>query len=93
MSKVYKGDVGTVIYLDCGTDISGATTTKIMVKKPDSTYVEWTGTVDSNTKIKYTIASNDLDQSGKYILQAYVVTSSWTGRGEAVPLMVYDHYE
>ena len=39
MSKVYIDDVGTVIEVDVGVDVSTATTTDLDVKKPDGLWV------------------------------------------------------
>ena len=36
-TKVYVGDAGTVLTLDCGQDISAATARAILVRKPDGT--------------------------------------------------------
>jgi hypothetical protein len=50
VGKHYIGDIGTIITVDCGTTISGATNTKLKVKKPDVYYLQssltisgWTG--------------------------------------------------
>lgn len=95
MSKIYKGDEGTVLEVDVGEDISTATTTELKVLKPDGAPATWVGSVNGlvNTQIDYTIVNGDLDQAGKYRLQAYVVTVAWDGRGETVELMVYDEFD
>ena len=38
--KYYVGDTGTDIIVDCGTAITGATNTKLKVKKSDGTEPE-----------------------------------------------------
>ena len=90
MSTVFVGDVGTVIKLDTGTDLSTATVLKIKVKKPNGTTLEWTATQDaSNPKVMtYTIQAGDLDQSGTWKLQAYVEFPSWQGHGQWASLKV-----
>jgi len=92
-SKVYKGDIGTDIILDCVTDISSATTREILVKKPDGSTVTWAATAEGATSIKYTVQSGDLSAAGLYLLQASIVTPSWSGRGETFELRVYDHFK
>ncbi len=42
-SKPYQFDTGTVILLDVGTDIVGASVASIKVRKPDDIEVEWVG--------------------------------------------------
>lgn len=93
--KVYVGDVGTVIYLDTGEDMSSASVMKIKVKKPDASTVEWTAALDvTNTnRIKYVVVADDLDQDGTYRLQAYCVTPLWSGLGETAQLKVYNPFE
>jgi len=94
MSKVYKDDTGTVFQVDVGVDISAASTVDLKVRKPDGSIVTWTGSINGsvNTQIDYTIVTDDLDQTGKYTLQSYVVTATWTGRGESVGFLVYDNF-
>lgn len=92
--KIYVGDVGTIIKIDVGTDISAATTTNILVRKKGGD-VTWTGSVSSATPtvIDYTIVTDDLDVVGTYYLQPYIVTTSWTGRGETVTMEVYEVFK
>ena len=93
-SKLYVGDEGTVFEVDVGTDVSSASTTDLKVKKPDGSTTSWTGAANSgtNTQIDSTITANDLDQAGRYKLQSYVVTPTWTGRGETAEFVVYAAY-
>ena len=92
MSKVYVGDIGTEIVLDCGTSIVTATTLKIKVRKPSGQLVEWTATLKGTTQMSYITQSGDLSVDGVYRLQAYVVMTGWTGRGETADLIVYKDY-
>jgi hypothetical protein len=90
-NKIYKDDIGTEIILDTGVDITSATTHDIKYKKPDGTLGSWTGTIKDTTKVSYTIIASDLDQSGEYEVQAYIVmTGTW--RGETVAFTVYDDF-
>jgi hypothetical protein len=83
LPKTYVGDVGTIIYANCGRDISGATTARIDVIKPDETEAVWTGVVHTdNSSVKYTIQSGDLDQEGTYRCNVYVELTDWSGHGE-----------
>ena len=40
-NKSYIGDIGTLIKVDAGTDLSGATQVKIVFKKPSGTINSW----------------------------------------------------
>lgn len=89
MSKTYVGDIGTVIVLDCGQDVSTASARTIEVKKPDQTTVSWTAVAEGTNSIKFTTVSGTLDQPGEWLLQAKVTIGSGVWRGETARLMVY----
>lgn len=93
MSKVYVGDVGTVIRLDVGEDVSGSTVS-MKVRKPDGTETAWSASVNASdsTKIDHTTVSGDLDQAGVYELQASIDGASWDGLGETTELMVHEEW-
>lgn len=92
-NKSYVGDVGTVLEVDCGVNISAASTHNIMMQKPDLTAVELTGTIHDSNYIRYTTIAGDLDQSGIYRVQSKIVNSGWEGLGETAKLRIYGHYE
>lgn len=95
MSKTYIYDTGTVITLDCGCDVSASSVTTINVQKPDATSTTWAAGLStaSTEYITYTVSSADLVTAGRYMLQAYIETASWKGRGETAELWVYDVYK
>jgi len=93
MSKVYVGDVGTEIILDCKEDISAATVSDILAKKPNGVVVTWIGTVISLTKIKYATVASDLDMAGTWKLQVKVTVAGWSGLGETVDLKVFGAFK
>lgn len=93
MTKLYKGDIGTEIVLDCGTNIAGATSVSIKVKKPDASTVTWVSSVHNLNSVKYTTVAGDLNLPGKYLLQAHVTLPTWEGLGETVVLQVYDVFK
>ena len=88
----HVGDFGYPVTLDTKVDITGATALKILVVKPDedSTEVEWTGAAAYlTTKIRYTLASTDLDIRGTYLLQAYALNgTTWQRTGDVFKLKV-----
>jgi len=98
MAKVYKDDVGTVIQIDCGTNLNGASAYAFKVMKPNTTTEEtWTATLvddDDDDTIQVTTDGSDiaLDVAGQYKIQPHITgLSGWTGRGEMVYLDVYEH--
>lgn len=93
MAKIYKGDIGTVIIVDTGVDLTTATKCALKIKKPDKTTTEWVGEQSDTTKIKYTIIEGDLDQAGKYRVQSYVEFADWEGSGETTYFRVYDVFK
>lgn len=91
-TAVYKGDIGVKIVLDCGLDISTATTKQIKYRKPRGDAGAWTATLESdNASLSYTTtAATDLSEVGTWRLQAYVVTPTFTESGEICHLSVLD---
>ena len=89
MSKHYVGDTGTVITLDCGQDVSGATARTIEVQKPDGTIASWTAVASGANYIAYTTDANSLDQPGCWLLQASVTLPTGAWLGETAGLNVY----
>jgi hypothetical protein len=90
MNKIYIGDIGTQIKLDCGQDISTATTKQIQYKKPDGTTGAWTATIDTLRYLTFTTVLGTLDQAGVWQLQAYIVMPTWTGHGETADMIVFN---
>lgn len=87
-SKVYVGDTGTRITLNCGTDISSASALEILARKPGGTAVTWTATLSGSDGLYYDTQAATLDQAGDWSLQARVVIGSGVWRGETVLLTV-----
>ena len=87
--KVYVGDIGTVIVLDCGQDISAATVREIAVRKPDASLVTWTAVASGPNALAFTTVSGTLDRAGRWLLQAKVTLPSGSWLGETAELTVY----
>jgi len=90
--KVYKDDVGTVIEINMQEDISDATTSNILVYKGEGSEATWTATVYNSNYLRYTITSDDLDESGIYYLQPSLVIGSWSGKGEVCSFEVFEEW-
>lgn len=92
MSKVYAGASGTEIILDCEVDISAATVTKILVRKPSGAMSEWVAQKLDATRMVYVTQDGDLGEVGLWRLQAYVETATWKGRGSTCEMRVFSPY-
>lgn len=78
---VYLNDVGTIIQVDVGSDITGATIHSIKYIKPDGTTGSWDATV-STQFLRYTTIEDDLDQAGEWVVQAKVALTGGIWHGE-----------
>lgn len=86
--KVYAGDTGTRITLDCGTDISAASERSIEVLRPDGATTSWPATASGTTAIYFDTVAGSLNQAGTWKLQAKVKVGSGTWLGQVVTLQV-----
>lgn len=91
--KHYSGEIGTEILLDTGSDLTGASDTKIKCKKPDGTTVEWVATIKETTKLSYITAAGDFNQTGRYRVQASLTLAGWSGLGETASFKVLETFE
>ena len=73
-NKVYVEDAGTVVLLNTGTDLTGATVTNIKVKKPDGSEHTWVGTIHETKYVKY--ITQQLNTGGINIVNMSIASSS-----------------
>ena len=92
MTKIYQNDVGIAITVATGITLTGATTTQLKVKKPSGATATWTATI-SGTNLNYTTVANDLNEAGRYFLQAFVQTGGQTLYGETAEIDIYGAYQ
>jgi len=93
-NKHYIGEIGTVILVDCGCDISSSTVHELKIKKPSGTEVSWNAEVVDKNFLKYTINKDDFNEKGIYYLQSYLeFNNGWKGLGETVIFYVCDKWE
>jgi hypothetical protein len=91
--KYYVGDT-PLVKLDCVSDITGATSTRIYYKKPDGTAGFWVASVLDNRYLTYQIPDNTvLDQAGDWKFQSYMTVASWTGYGETATQRIYEVFK
>lgn len=89
MSKVYVGDTGTQVVLDCGQDISAATARSIEVRKPDGSATSWAASASGTNAVAYISQAGTFDQAGAWRLQAKVTLPSGVWRGATAELQVF----
>ena len=82
------GNIGVVLTVDVGIDVSSAYDTYLSVQKPDGTTADWVAIVSAPTKLQYTTQEFDLDSVGKYYIQAVVSMCGQTIQGETFVLEV-----
>ena len=92
-AKLYVGDTGTVITLDCGQDVSAASVRSIEVRKPDGSTASWTASASGTDSLTYTTLAGTLDQAGEWALQALVTLPSGVWRGETALLEVFARFD
>jgi len=78
---VFLNDIGTLIRVDVGSDVTGATIKQIKYIKPDGDSGNWDATVNGQY-LEYTTVDGDLDQEGEWIVQAKVAVTGGTWHGE-----------
>lgn len=93
MDKIYKGIIGLTIRVNTNVDITLATATTLQVKKPDGTEVVWAASIVDTYFLEHDTIVGDIDQVGKYIIQASLTLAGWTGRGESSEMFVFDNYQ
>ena len=93
-NTVYKGDIGTIISLDTGIVITGATALTIEVLKPSLIVSHWASTIGTDTRsVQHTIVTGEFDEIGTYVLEAKLTLAGGTWRGESVKLIVKDLFK
>jgi hypothetical protein len=89
MSKVFKNQGYYTITLDTGLDLTSATVTRILYKKPNGVKGYFTAT-KSGTSLTYQCSNADLDVSGNWQFQAYVEIGGLKGFGDFIWQNVYN---
>lgn len=94
MSKIYVGDVGTVLTVETNSTLTGASATNLKILKADGTEVTWTGAINGTTQIDYTFVADDINVAGDWYLNSFVTFAGgdqWTG--ETVKFKVYNPFD
>lgn len=91
MDKVHTTDVGTLIKLNTGEDLStGVNSVKIVAKLGEAAAVDLTATVVETTKVQHQKTASTLNTAGAWDLQAEVDFDDGTNfRSRPIVLNVY----
>ena len=94
MTTIYRNSIGVRFVVDTKMDLSTATLTALLIKKPTET-VTWNTTIQDATNgiIYYDTIANDLDEEGIYVLQSYVESGTSRFYGEAVKFHVRNKFD
>ena len=94
MSKVYKGNIGTIIKINIDRDITTATVKTLFYKKPSGTTGSWAPVISGTSYLEYeTTAVGDLNEIGTWEVQPYLEIGGFKGFAETVSFTVYDEFE
>ena len=93
---IFRNQTSLRVKLTTNVDITGATALKIKYRKPSGDTGEWTATSEDNSTgiIYYDIQAGDINESGNWVMWAYVTFSdSRSAPGEIVKVKVYEEGE
>lgn len=83
--------IGRKITLSVGVNIDSATVMQIKYRKPNGKRGFWTAYKDASSKIAYLTKAGDLNVKGRWRLQAYIETPTWSDHGAITRLDVKDN--
>lgn len=88
----FVGEENTLFYINCGIDVSQATSAEVFIQRPDNTTFKRTAlptTYNGSTDYVYfRIQPTDFTVCGKYKGQIFVVLGAWSGWGEPFHIKV-----
>lgn len=88
MPNYFVGQSYPKIVVDTNFDISTATELRILYKKPSGKKGFWPGTLNGTDAIEYEFEDGDIDQAGKWELQAFAVVDGKNAYGNVVAINV-----
>lgn len=90
MSSIHEGQSYFDIVLETSLDLSGASAVSIDYRKPSGAEGTWVGAVQNTTQIIYQVANSDIDERGRWYLQAKATIAGRTAYGERCLMVVLD---
>jgi len=92
-NKIYISDIGTIILIDMGENISLAIGITLDVIAPKSNNKIWIPDIEGTNFLRYVIDEGDLDQVGIYKINPKLTLGDWTGHGDTVEFEVFNKGE
>ncbi len=83
MNQIFKDQTNLTISLDTGLDLTGASETKILAKRPNGSKKEFAAT-PTGSVLSYQLADGDIDRAGIWKFQAYVVKGGKKSFGKII---------
>ncbi len=104
MGKHYVSEVGTEFLFDLGISIGASDVVYINYKKPDGVSIgTWSGSIYSSYSeiaeaigtyfIRHVLAGTELNQSGEWLFQSVLATTSGTWYGETAKENIFGAFE
>jgi hypothetical protein len=94
---IYKHSNGIIFEVSTEKDLTDATSTALLIKKPSNKTSTWPAIVYGDPVsgvLTYTTVTGDLNEDGFYFMQSYAeFPSSKVYYGNTVKFKVYDAYE
>lgn len=87
--KIYKGSIGIPIIARTTFDISEATELRIYYRAPSGATGHWNAEMDTAASVKHISESDDLNEYGKWFIQAWVAIGSKEVFNEIQPIIIY----
>jgi len=91
--NIYVDDIGTIIEVDMGEDITAATDMEFHVQKPDGSKITWMPKIAGTQKLRYVTAEGDLNMAGDYRIQPELRLGSWWGHAKTVLFSVKKEHD
>lgn len=83
MSNIYQDQTNIIVFMETGMDLSAASVTKILYKKPNGSKGAFNCSV-SGSKLIYNAVAGDFNESGVWRLQACVTINGLDSYGAIV---------
>jgi len=93
MDKIYVDSLGFSIVVETDIDLTNATETTLLIRKPNGGDVIWSADKYETTKMAYLLQAGDLSEKGIYKIQAKAVFSDKILYGSTLPFRVWDFWE
>jgi hypothetical protein len=88
MSAIYLNQNDVILNMDTGIDLSAATLTEILYRKPGGGKGSWPASSVSGTIMVYNAAPGDFNETGNWAVQAHVTIAGREGFGDITSMVI-----